>query len=165
MKHSVSGSVFLLVSAFRWCYSIGDFPIYRIQSPEWISIDVFVASVNVIRDCFGKSGYWTVNFYFDPSRQALELTYHAAMPNRREESEEERERPDDHFDSTIFFRKHLKVDVNFHSDGWFCGVVDQFTEKQVHVVFKIDDPDKRLEPKENEIRLCRHRPQVAYATK
>ena len=70
------------------------------------------------------------------------------------------------FNVDDFMKVGIKVDVIFHdTKEWFCGSISKISSVQVTVDFINNDNSVRVKPKEGEIRLCSHSPQLKTPSK
>jgi hypothetical protein len=65
----------------------------------------------------------------------------------------------------MFRKEGVKVDVPFQDvdtgeEWWFCGEVERVHAVMIRIKFANGDPCINLKPKENEVRLCVHTPQL-----
>jgi hypothetical protein len=139
-------------------FFVGVFPVCTLSPPIWVNYRQFIGSVNVIPRPFDIVNHWSVNIWqLSHEEFKREQAIIHSLPKLIEPSQPV-------FDEAVFRVGGTLVDVNFHVDGWFCGVVNLRSEKmavQVLVDFVNGDPSRHLVPIPGEIRLCYHRPQCS----
>jgi hypothetical protein len=169
-QHVASDAVvFLLVCPFRFQNSLQSFPLFKAVATElvWIRLADFVSGINVIKNCFQMKGIWTINAFYFEKQKRLEELQHISQLSHNPLIPFSSLTNIASFNKDDFMAKDqvILVDVYFKGSGWYCGNIARICATQVWVNFVNGDESKRLVPQQNEIRLCRHVPQVGFATK